>query len=263
MNKLFRQSKANLLPKESTPLERLKLTRRRSSIGSRGQFFPQQERRTYSSLSKEESKSALQVYKKIRTFLAKDKDYFSREQNHHVKILVSTVLGEALIENVIGLRSEDYHTGGNNWGVLRVSLGNKMMFVKIEDMKSAKNRVLGTRVIESFLKKHGGKFEGIKFVCASVHVAHDFLFEKCNRTIYATDFYPKSDFVMVENFSSSARMEKIAQAISSLRHEIGEKYKQHSVGEICNENAIYNSKTKTVVLFDLHFSPNNVINIPF
>jgi hypothetical protein len=234
----------------SNPQNKLIQTRRRIALNQKGLEVKSRERRTYSRLGKEEAKVAFEVYKKIRRMLAEDRKYFLSPKSINLKIPIKTQFGIAFIENVRKLREKDYF-GNSNWGILKVTLGKREMFVKIEDTRNAKSRVLGASLVNSFLTKHGSKIMGFKFEVAPVHVAHDFLLEKASRTIYATNFYPKEKFVMVENLPLKTA-ESVNSVIKTLNDAVLAEYTRHSIGEISMINAMFNPKTKTIVLFDLH-----------
>ncbi len=229
---------------------RLVQTRRRLAFDIKGQEVRSRERRTYSDLGPKESKAAFEVYRKIRSFLAVDKMYFSDPAVAGFKERVKTPLGIAVIENVRNLRADDY-LGNNSFGILRVSLGKRQMFVKIEDSRSAEHRVLGHKIVDSFLRKKGAQIDGFRFKVEPLHAAHDFLLEKASRTIYATDFYPKESFTMVGNLPPKVE-HKVNEAIKKLRGLVIMEHRNHYVGEISPVNALYNPRTKTIVLFDLY-----------
>jgi hypothetical protein len=237
-------------PNATTPQKKLIQTRRRVALNQKGLEVKSRERRTYSRLVEGEARAAFDVYKRIRRILSEDKKYFLNPRSADIRIQVKTPVGTAVIENVRKLREEDYF-GNSNWGILKVTLGKREMFVKIEDTRNSKSRVLGASLVNSFLKKQGGKIMGFNFEVAPVHVAHDFLLEKASRTIYATDFYPKEKFVMIENLPLKTA-ELANSVIKLLNDAILAKYKGHVIGEISMINAMYDPKTKTIVLFDLH-----------
>ena len=139
---------------------------------------------------------------------------------------------------------------GYNLGILKVSLGKKMMFVKIEDVHKAENRVLGAKLMEAFLKKQGGEVNGFRVKVAPLSVAHDFLLEKLVHTIYATDFYPKKDFEQVENMTDAIG-NKANATLKIIRKEIQQRFPKHNIFEINGLNALCNQKTKTLILYDL------------
>ncbi|MCX6804017.1 MAG: hypothetical protein NTY48_05635 [Candidatus Diapherotrites archaeon] len=244
-------------PASSLPA-RLKLSRKRIPLHETGKALPQFERRTYSGLDRKESIAAFEIYKRLRKILAKNRKFFL-DGRHNIKFYVRTSLGGALIENVRGLRKGEY-SGSNNWGTLKISLNGKEMFVKIEDTKNAKSRVLGARIVESFLERHKWKFREFNVINAPVHVAHDFLYEKYPRTIYATDFYPKERFVMIENIGDLKVLGKVTAVIHKLNNSLLPKTKSFFVGEISINNALYCAKTKTIVLFDLHATSRNQLH---
>jgi len=202
----------------------------------------------------------LAVYKKIRTIIAKDRKYFLDSNKFHLKISVKTNLGEAIIENVKHLRQGEFE-GLHNWGTLRVSLNNKTFFVKIDDSKSAKGRALGFQIVNAFLKKQNYKFNGFKISVAPLQIAHDFLYERGKRTMYATDFFNNERYILVEEISNIDLFVKATGAVYELRNQLASRFNQHKIGEVEIINTLYDKATNSLILFDLDASLKKSKNI--
>lgn len=226
-----------------------RLVRRRFIRSRTGNIIIPRTRRSYSKLSPEESKAALLVYKKIRQVLSLDRKFFLRETNFSKKLEVNTPAGVAVIENIGHARPKDY-LGGSNWGALKISLNEKAMFVKIDNERSARERALGTKFVEAFLKRIGGKFQGISFEVINLHLAHDFKFESGTYSIYATDFANWEHIMPLD--SEAADAQAAVLAAHNLQKALSQAHKKYVVGEITGENYFLNATTGTVLLFDLH-----------
>lgn len=227
---------------------------RASLTRTRDHRLPFLRRRTYSLLSKKESLAAKEIYSVIRKGLSKNHRFFLSQKNALFR--VATPLGEAIIEPIASVRPHDYK-GNFNLGILKAKLGKKEFFIKIDGERDAKSRVKGFSLVNAFLKKHGGCFNGFVVRVMPIRVAHDFLYERYSKgTIYVTDFFPAGRFVLAENILNGELHGSIETTLLGLRNAVRHAAKVDSMGEISSNNAFFDVKKKEIVLFDLHAQNN-------
>lgn len=185
---------------------------------------------------------------------------FERFANQNSKVFSRTIelinnnfekflMGKKIKDTKAGISIKHDYTGVYNGDIkeitLRVTAAGRDFFVKTVKRRHAERMVYASQIADEFLKRGNYKFEGYNVkVIKPLLVYQTPIGEGKVRTYVVTDFYDKSEVEQLEYYGGS-------DAPHGAMWRLGVELDKRGVREAHSENAFYNPKTKTILLFDL------------
>jgi len=137
--------------------------------------------------------------------------------------------------------------GGNRVAVLRVGIGGRELFVKIEPETVATKRIHAFGLANDFLMQQGYLVGGFKVNVIKPHVFHLISHGREQLVISATDFYHRHEVSLVHDLPKKDK-EKILPVLSFLARKLAFR----GITDLSEKNTFFDRKRNLLLLFDLN-----------